>query len=152
MAASVELGRDGTKLAPYVSTDFISASLDSYSESGSSAQLLSYDSMKFSAVSASIGLRGSIDIPMSFGMFTPTGRLEYRQTRQSAFDQSMYYADLGAGTSSTLTQAAGTNGTTTGAVGFRARAPGGLAVEVEYGLTGGAQHAQSLRGAVRMPF
>lgn len=152
MAASLELGRDGVKFVPYVSTDFISATLDSYSESGPSAQLLAYDAMKFNAMSASVGLRGSIDNPMSFGMFSPTSRLEYRQTKQSAYEQGMYYADLGAGTTSTFSQPAGINNMVTGAIGFRAHGPGGLAVDVEYAVTGGAQHAQSLRGAVKMPF
>ena len=124
LAASLELGRDQFKFAPYVSTDFVSATLNGYSETGPSDQLLTYNSMKFNAVSGAVGLRGSIDIPMSFGMFTPTARVEYRQTSQSAFDQSMYYTDLGSGSSSTFSQLAGSRGMTTGAIGFRARSPG----------------------------
>jgi hypothetical protein len=129
----------------------MSAMLNGYSESGPSAQLLTFNSMKFNALS---GLVGSVDMPMSFGTFIPTARLEYRQTNQSAFDQSIYYSDLGAGSSSTFSQASGKNGMTTGAVGFRARAVGGLAVEVEYGLTQGTSslQTQSLRASVKMPF
>lgn len=154
LAASLELGRGRIKFAPYVSTDFMNATLNGYSESGPSTQLLSYNAMKFNAVSGAVGLRGSIDMPMRFGVFSPTARLEYRQTSQSAFDQSMYYADLGAASSSTFSQAAGVHSTTTGAVGFRVRALSGLNVEVEYGLTEGTSsfHAQSLRAAVKMPF
>ncbi len=154
LAASLELGRGRIKFAPYVSTDFMNATFNGYSESGPSTQLLSYNAMKFNAVSGAAGLRGSIDMPMSFGVFSPTARVEYRQTSQSAFDQSMYYADLGAASSSTFSQAAGVQSTTTGAIGFRARSQGGLNVEVEYGITEGtsSSHAQSLRAAVKMPF
>jgi uncharacterized protein YhjY with autotransporter beta-barrel domain len=153
-AVSMELGRDQFKFAPYVSTDFVSATLNGYSENGPSSQLLTFNAMKFNAVSGAVGLRGAIDIPASFGMFTPTARVEYRQTTQSAFDQSMYYTDLGAGSSSTYSQLAGNRGMTTGAIGFRARSPGGLGVEFEYGVTEGTNslHSQSLRAAVKMAF
>ena len=154
LEASYEMRRGQVKFAPYARTNFISATLNGYAEGGPSAELLTYDSMKFNAVSGAIGLRGSIDIPMSFGVFSPTARFEYKQTSQSAYDQSMYYSDLGAGTSSTFSQPAGVYGMTTGALGFRARTASGLAAEVEYGVSGGtgSLRMQSLRGTVRMPF
>ena len=154
LEASYEMRRGQVKFAPYARTNFIAATLNGYAEGGPSAELLTYDAMKFNAVSGAIGLRGSIDIPMSFGVFSPTARFEYKQTSQSAFDQSMYYSDLGAGTSSTFSQPAGVYAMTTGALGFRARTASGLAAEVEYGVSGGtgALRMQSLRGTVRMPF
>ena len=154
LAASVELGRGRLKFAPYISTDFMSATLNGYSENGPSASLLTYNQMKFNAISGAVGLRGSIDIPVRFGILTPNARVEYRQTSQSAFDQSMYYTDLGSGSASTFSQPVGSHGATTGAIGIRARAPGGLAVEMEYGVTGGSGSmlTQSLRAAVKMPF
>jgi hypothetical protein len=110
--------------------------------------------MKFDAMSGALGLRGSIDIPMSFGVFSPTARFEYKQTSQSAYDQSMYYSDLGAGTGSIFSQLAGVYGMTTGALGFRARTASGLSAELEYGLSQGtgSLQAQSLRGTLRMSF
>jgi uncharacterized protein YhjY with autotransporter beta-barrel domain len=154
LTASLELGRGRIKFAPYLSTDFMAASLNGYSESGSSDQLLTYNSMKFNTVSGAIGLRGAIDIPTGFGMFTPTARGEYRQVNQSAFDQSMYYSDLGPGLSSTFSQPSGKGGMTTGALGFRARSRDGLGFEVEYGVTQGpnAMRAQSVRASVKMAF
>jgi hypothetical protein len=95
--------------------------LNGYAESGPSAELLNYAAMKFDAMSGALGLRGSIDIPMSFGVFSPTARFEYKQTSQSAYDQAMYYSDIGGGTSSTFSEPAGVYGMTTGALGFRAR-------------------------------
>ena len=154
VTASLELGRDAVKFAPYARADFISATLGDYSEQGSSAELLSYNKMSFNATSGSVGLRGSIDIPTDFGMLTPNARLEYRQTMQSAYDQSLYYTDLGSGSASTLSTPAGTYGSTTGTLGVRLRASGGLSVELEYGLTRGTNslQAQSLRAALRVPF
>jgi len=154
VTASLELGRDAVKFAPYARADFISATLGDYSEQGSSAELLSYNKMSFNATSGSVGLRGSIDIPTDFGMLTPNARLEYRQTMQTAYDQSLYYTDLGSGSASTFSTPAGTYGSTTGTLGVRLRASGGLSVELEYGLTRGtnALQAQSLRAALRVPF
>ena len=112
------------KFAPYVRADFMKASLDGYSEEGTSAQLLTYDAMKVNALSGAVGLRGSVDVPVSFGTLTPTARVEYRQTNQGAYNQSMYYTDLGSGIASTLSQLAATNHITSGAVGLRARRAG----------------------------
>lgn len=154
VAASVELRPGLMKIAPYVRADFMRASLNNYSEEGASAQLLTYQAMTVDAVSGAIGLRGSIDVPVSFGTLTPTARLEYRQTNQGAYHQTMYYSDLGSGTASTFAQVAATNHLTSGALGLRARSPGGLTAEVEYGLTGGAGSylAQTIRAALRLPF
>jgi uncharacterized protein YhjY with autotransporter beta-barrel domain len=154
VTASLELGRDAMKFAPYVRGDFISATLGDYSEQGTSAELLSYNKMNFNATSGAVGLRGSIDVPTSFGMLTPNARIEYRQTTQSAYDQSMYYTDLGSGSASTFSTPAGTYGSTTGTLGVRLRAAGGLSVELEYGLTRGtgSLQAQTLRAALRVPF
>ena len=154
LEGSLELSRGRVKFAPYARADFITATLNGYAENGASTQLLTYDALKFNATSGAIGLRGSIDIPMSYGTLSPTARFEYKQTSQSAFDQSLYYTDLGAGSSSTFSQSAGVYGTTTGALGLRVRAVGGLAAELEYGISGGTAglRAQSLRGSLRMPF
>ena len=146
--------RGNVKIAPYISGDFTSVSLGGYSEQGPSAQLLSYNAMDFTALSGAVGLRGSIDLPMSFGILSPNARVEYKQTSQSAFDQSMYYSDLGAGSSSTLGQPVGARSMITGALGLRARSPSGLGVEIEYAASVGTNsyQSQSIRGAMRVPF
>lgn len=154
LTASLELGRGAMKFSPYARADFISATLDGYGEQGSSAELLNYDQMRFNATSGAVGLRGSIDVPTGYGIVTPNARLEYRQTAQSAYDQSMYYLDLGPTTASTFSQPAGTYGTTTGTLGVRLRGYGGLTVELEYGLTQGTAslQTQTIRAALRVPF
>lgn len=142
------------KVAPYIGGNYLSATLDSYSETGASAQLLNFEQSTFSATSAAVGLRGSIDIPVSFGVLTPTARVEYRQTYVSSYDQSMYYSDIGSGFTSTFTQVPGTQNTTTGALGLRARAPGGMSAELEYGVSSGTGSLwmQGIRAALRLPF
>jgi uncharacterized protein YhjY with autotransporter beta-barrel domain len=151
---SYEIKQDGAKLAPYIGTDFLSATFDGYGEQGLSSQLLSYAAMKNNAVSVTAGLRGSIDIPVLFGTLTPNARIEYRATSQSDINQAMFYSDLGGGLGSTFSQAAAKQGVTTAAAGLRARSPGGLALELEYAYSTGnnGYSAQSLRGAVRLPF
>ena len=153
-ALSYEWRRGQMKLAPYVRTDFMSASFDGYAEQGSSAQLLTFEAMKVNAVSGAVGLRGSIDIPVSFGTLTPTARVEYRQTGQDVYNQAMYYSDLGPALASTLSQPSASNHITSGAVGLRATAPGGLTAELEYGISSGsaALLMQTIRAALRLPF
>ncbi|MGI8525259.1 MAG: putative Ig domain-containing protein [Pseudolabrys sp.] len=154
LSASLELGVGRFKFTPYAKTDFLAATLGQYSEAGSTAQLLTYNEMKTNAVSGAIGLRGSIDIATSFGTLTPTARVEYRQTSQSEYSQSVYYSDLGAGISSAFGQPAGAHSMTTAAFGYRLRTLGGLAVELEYAIAAGtgSYRAQSIRAALRMPF
>lgn len=154
LTASLELARDGVKFAPYLSANYMRASLDGYAESGASAQLLTFNQMTVDALSGAVGVRTAFDIPMRFGVLTPTARLEYRRTSQGAYDQAMYYSDLGSSTASTFSQPSGTQGTTTGALGLRAKARGGLTSEVEYGVSGGASSyfAQTLRAALRVAF
>ena len=154
LKASAELGRDAFKFQPYAMVDFSSASFDGYSENGSSALLLTYDAINFTTVAGSVGLRGSIDIPMSFGTLTPNARVEYRQASQGSVSQSVYYSDMGAATASVFSPPTGVRSMTTGMIGLRARATGGLGVELEYGISSGSDSymAQTIRGAVRVPF
>ena len=71
-------------------------------ENGTSAELLSYDSMKFHTLAGAVGQRGSYDIPVSWGTLTPMARVECRQAFDGAFQQSMYYTDLGPSVTSVL--------------------------------------------------
>jgi hypothetical protein len=94
---------------------------------------------------------------MGWGVLTPTARLEYRQTLDGAFQQSLYYSDLGAGTSSTLAQIATTQGTINTSLGLRARGLGRLGAvtgEFEYGTSGAAGKVQSqtVRAGLKMGF
>jgi len=110
--------------------------------------------MTFSAAAGSVGLRGSYDIATDFGTLTPTARVEYRQTRQSAYSQSMFYNDLGPGENFVFTQNATSFGMATGTLGLRLRSLAGLEADVEYGLSEGTSslQMQTFRGTLRVPF
>ena len=156
-AASIgyEFKYAGLRLSPYLRADFMRAELDAYAEQGGSAELLTYGVTNFHSVGGTAGLRGSYDIPMRWGVLTPTARAEYRQTLDGAFQQSLYYTDLGAGTASTVASAAATRGTVDTSLGLRARSLTGVSGEFEYGTSGGAigkVQSQTVRAALKVAF
>jgi uncharacterized protein YhjY with autotransporter beta-barrel domain len=153
LTASFDMTYGDIKFAPYLRGDFISATLNGYSEQGASAELLTFDQMKFSATAGAVGLRGSIDIPTDFGILAPTLRLEYRETSLSTYSQSMAFSDL-PGTDYLFTQPSAAYGTTTGTLGLRLRSLAGLEADVEYGLSYGsdALQMQTWRARLRVPF
>ena len=110
--------------------------------------------MKFNSVGGTVGLRGSYDIPMGWGVLTPNARVEYRQVIDGSFEQSMYYSDIGPVMSSTLSQAGTASGTINTSLGVRARSLRGVSGELEYGTSGGAGKVQSqtVRAALKMAF
>jgi len=142
------------KLTPYVRADFMQARLNEYSEQGATAALLTYGAMRFQTVAGAVGLRAGYDIPMSFGTVTPMARVEYRQAFDGAFSQPVYYTDLGAGTSSTVAQAASNHGTINTSAGLRVRSFSGISGELEYGTSAvpGKVQSQTVRAALRMAF
>jgi uncharacterized protein YhjY with autotransporter beta-barrel domain len=154
VSTGYEVTRGELHLMPYVRADFMSAQLNSYAEQGPSAELLTYDSMKFRSVAGTLGLRGSYDLPTNWGVLTPTARVEYRQSLDGAFQQSMYYSDVGSSMSSTLNQGAASRGQVNTSVALRARGAGGIAGELEYGTQsgGGRLHSQTVRAAIKLSF
>ena len=154
VSTGYEVKYDALRLMPYVRADFMSAQLQSYAELGASSELLTFNAMKFNSVGGTVGLRGAYDIPMNWGVLTPTARAEYRQALDGATQQSMYYSDVGASMTSTLAQASSTRGTLSTSLGLRARGSGGVSGEVEYGTSGGAGkvQAQTVRAGLKMTF
>jgi uncharacterized protein YhjY with autotransporter beta-barrel domain len=154
VTTSYELKYGALRVAPYMRADFMSAQLNSYSEQGSGAELLTYGAMGFHTLAGTAGLRGSYDILVSWGVFTPTARVEYGRALDGAFQQSTYYTDLGASMTSTLTQASASRDLVNANFGFRARSFGGMTAELEYGASSSSAsfRAQTIRGALRLPF
>jgi outer membrane autotransporter protein len=144
----------GIHVSPYVRADFMQAQLDSYAEQGASSQALSFAAMKFHSLGGTAGLRGSYDIPMSWGVLTPNARVEYRATIDGAFQQSMNFTDIGPSVSSTLVGAGTTTGTINTSLGVRARSLRGISGELEYGTSSGAGKVQSqtIRAGLKVPF
>lgn len=154
VSTGYEVNRGALRFSPYVRADFMTAQLNAYNEHGGSAELLSYNQTAFNSLAATVGLRGSYDMPMIWGTLTPAARVEYRRSLDSAFQQSMYYADIGSAFTSTLTQAAESRGSVNTSVALRARGINGIGSELEYGMSNGygKTRAQTIRAALKMAF
>jgi uncharacterized protein YhjY with autotransporter beta-barrel domain len=154
LTASTDFKTGAMKFSPYVRADLMSASLQSYAEQGTSSLALTYGGVSFSSTAGVLGLRGSYDIPTSWGVLQPTGRLEFRHEFDGGFNQAMYYTDLGAGQTYVLNEADAAVNTVTGAVGLRARAGNHLSAELEYRTTAGDNSTiiQTIRAALRLAF
>jgi len=83
-----------TSFEPYVRGDFLYSRLNSYSETGNTTFLLTYNTMSFNSVSISTGLMVSHDIQTSMGTFTPRVKGEYMSSSNSGGTQNMYYTNV----------------------------------------------------------
>lgn len=154
VTASYEHRIEAAKIVPYLRAELSSVTLDQYLESASSVSALTYDKMSVTSTGGAIGLRGSIDIPMSWGTLVPNARAEYRHMSNGSFNQSVYYSDMGSASGSSFSQDASPQDTYSLVIGFRAKTWGGMCFELDYGLTGGVDTSylvQSARLALRMP-
>jgi hypothetical protein len=85
---------DGLKISPYGRFDAVRVLLDGYREAGSGIWALSYDPLNDTTLSGVLGARVVYSIPMSWGILTPGGRVEYTHTFQGGYIQNLNYADL----------------------------------------------------------
>jgi uncharacterized protein YhjY with autotransporter beta-barrel domain len=154
LGISTELKLDPWRISPYLRAEFMTASLDSYAEQGSTNQALTFGATSFASASAVLGVRTFYDIATAWGMITPTVRAEYRHALDGGFNQTMYYTDLGPGITYGLMQSAASRNLFTGALGVRARDTGLTTVDLEYGATAGTESplTHSFRGTARVGF
>ena len=75
---------------------------------GGSAELLSFAATKFHSLAARSACAAPTTSRCGGACGRPNARVEFRQTLDGAFDQSLYYSDLGASVTSTLAQASAT--------------------------------------------
>jgi hypothetical protein len=85
---------DGLKISPYARFDAVRVFLDGYRETGSDIWALSYDPLNDTTLSGVLGARVVYSIPMSWGILTPGGRVEYTHAFQGGYIQNLNYADL----------------------------------------------------------
>ena len=144
---------DALHLAPYARMQFIDATLGAYTEQGDPTWALSYASASMQEVSGVLGIRGSYDIGMSWGVLSPTVRLEYAHAFNTSLTQVLTYADTPATNYSFPVAGLGQN-TGTATVGLVACYPNGVTanLEFQYSDAGAEGHAQGLRGALNIPF
>ncbi len=154
LTASKEFKSGPVKISPYVRADFMSASLQGYAEQGTSGLALTYGGVSFGSTGATLGLRGSYDVPTNWGVLSPTARVEYRHGFDGGFNQTMFYTDLGPSQAYVLGEAALAQNTVTGMIGLRARAGNSLSGALEYGAIAGdnSTFIQTIRATMRLAF
>jgi uncharacterized protein with beta-barrel porin domain len=145
---------DRWRASGYARFDVINVSLDAYSETGSPLWALAYGKVDSTTTAGVVGARVSYGIPMSWGVFSPMARLEYRHVFDSGFSQALNYVDLAALPGYRLDGSALARSTMTGALGFRAEAMDGFMFELEYLLSASADRVEAhrLRAMARMKF
>jgi uncharacterized protein YhjY with autotransporter beta-barrel domain len=154
LTASTDIRDGARKVSPYVRTDWTSAWLQGYSEQGLGSSALTYGGTSFNSAAVVVGLRGTYDIPTSWGIVQPTARLELRHELDSGFNQSMFYTDVGAGQTYLLNMPDLAQNSVTAGVGVRARAGQNLSAEVEYRATAGnnSTFIQTISAILRLAF
>ena len=154
LTASTDIRNGPMKVSPYVRADWTSAWLQGYAEQGQGSSALTYGGASFNSAAAVIGLRGTYDIPTSWGIIQPTARLELRHELDSGFNQSMFYTDLGAGQTYLLNVPDLAQNSVTAGVGVRARVGQNLSAEVEYRTTAGSGSTfiQTISAILRLAF
>lgn len=146
---------DGFRLLSYGRLDVVRASLDGYSETGSSTWALNYDRMNTTSVASVLGGRLAYPILQNWGVLTPAVRAEWRHAFDGGYVQGLNYVDLAGLTSGyALSGTSTARDTMTGGLSLRADVGNALSLDLEYLLTSSLNgvESQRLRGAVKYGF
>ncbi len=81
------------KVAPYGRLEVLHLNLGSFNEEGLSTATMRFGSLSSTSYSGVVGVRTSYPFTMSWGTLTMLGRMEYRQTSEGGYRQSLDYAD-----------------------------------------------------------
>ena len=117
--------------APYVRYDFSKATLNSYTEQGDSNWNLSFANAYAASQSISFGLRSRYDMNMSWGIFSPTGRIELHRDLIGSTTQTIAY-EATPNSTSDLERSGYSRGSISGSFGFTASGRHGLSGTLEY--------------------
>jgi outer membrane autotransporter protein len=141
------------KLSPYGRMDVVRASLDAYSETGSSIWALSYRQVDATTFTGVLGARIAYPIAMSWGTLTPMARLEYSHAFDGGYTQNLGYADLTGGGYS-FSGAPTVGNVYTGGLALRAESANALSLDLEYLFSGSGRQfeGQEIRASVRGAF
>ena len=131
------------KLAPYARVDVMRIMLGHSTETGSAIWALNYARLNQTSVTGVLGLRGQYPVEMSWGVLTPTSRLEYRHAFDQSFRQVLNYADQTAGPYYTLTGQARSRDLFAAALGLQAKTFGNVTASFDWQLGVAAQKVQS---------
>lgn len=141
------------RFAPYASLTAIQASLDAYAESGDANWALSYARTRSNSLDAAAGLRLGYDIPMGWGVLTPTLRLQYQRMFAGTMMQAMSYS-VDPATLFTLEDSTPSRWRVDGAAGFMLKGDNGLqgGLEATTSAGGGGRRGIGMRANVRAAF
>uniref|UniRef100_UPI0025EEBE80 autotransporter outer membrane beta-barrel domain-containing protein n=1 Tax=uncultured Nitratireductor sp. TaxID=520953 RepID=UPI0025EEBE80 len=95
LSVGYEHRRDGLLLSPYGRLEASHSTLDAFTETGGGLYSLTYGEQTIDTLSGALGLRAKYAIAMSWGVFTPRGRLEYTHDFEGSNGASLGYADIG---------------------------------------------------------
>ena len=131
VAMTAPLQYTAFRLEPFLRSDFVQATLNPYSEAGSTPLAMSYGSMYDSSSTLSTGALGMHDFPVAGRVFTPLVGLKYQRLLNDASTANLYFADLGPTNPYSLSLGAPPQMVTTRQVGLRYR--DGMGVQGEIG-------------------
>jgi hypothetical protein len=95
LMATLALGNNEFKFAPYIQADFSRSWLHGYKESGNSVNLLTYKAMKAKSSSLGGGVTTSYDIyHINGGILTPFVKLKFMKTHNSSQMQGVYFTNI----------------------------------------------------------
>ena len=142
------------KLAPYARVDLMRIMLGRSTETGSDVWALNYARLNQTSITGVLGLRAQYPVEMSWGVLTPTSRLEYRHSFDQSFKQVLNYADQPGGPYYTLTGQARARDTLAVSLGLQAKTFGNVTASFDYQVSVAAQklQAQTLRALLSVGF
>jgi len=153
IALTQDIRFGGAKVAPYGRLDASWLALGSATESGSSAYAMTYQGMAVSTLSGVLGTRLSWSQAMAWGLISPQLRVEYRHDFNGAYDQALYFANVGGAQSASVAQGAIGQDAYTLGLGLDAAFAHGAGVSVEYDYAGSAStQSQTVRLTARQAF
>ena len=142
IVVSTALRTGNIHVAPYFRAKFVSAELNQFSEQGTVTSALTYNDMRVNSSAMTPGVLASYaEFPTPIGRISPSLRLEYQRLHSNSANQGLFYSDLGAGNSYSLTLPSNSQNTLLGTVGLRDRVAQNITVDLEYGVAAAASSA-----------
>ncbi|HLZ66155.1 MAG TPA: putative Ig domain-containing protein [Aliidongia sp.] len=97
LTGGYEYKTDTVRITPYGRFDYSDSTLDRFSEAALGHAGLTYFAQSQTTLTATLGLKGDLAVPLQWGMFLPFLRAELEHDFQSASRAGLAYADLASG-------------------------------------------------------
>ena len=152
LTASVNSQYERFKFSPYGSYNFTYVNLNEFTESGSSSWTLNYQAANYKTENVTIGVKGSYDIEMPWGMITPTFRFGMQTALNTDATQIVAYSD-DLTTTYTLTQTFMPQRIYLGGLGFTVTTKKSFRTQFEYiySASGSSYSSNRFQYSLKMP-